>query len=171
MKELKDHWLVLIVEDDPDDAEMLSEALRPPKNLDSEVVDRMGLAVRRIYATDKKPIDALLLDLRLPNGEGEEVVINFQKLFPGIPMVVITGMDVDPARIIRLGVHDVIRKDSLEHSMPDLIPRVVYKAIARHEVRADFKPIYDDLEAHDNALVEVCQSLKAPETMRPIVLK
>jgi len=102
----------------------------------------MGDAVKRIYAIDKPVVDIMLIDLKLPNGHGKEVVRKFQGLFPQIPSVIITGLDISSTELIQEGAHDVIRKKNM-HS--EDIPRTIYRAIARHQVRADYKPIRDEL--------------------------
>jgi DNA-binding response OmpR family regulator len=83
-----DRPIVLVIEDDPS-AQMLSRyALRNVERTDaaSTVTDALRMA-------ESVPYDGLLVDLRLPDGMGTEVVEELREQTPywGVPMVAVTS--------------------------------------------------------------------------------
>lgn len=80
---------VLVVEDDPDSALAIKrtlEGLRLPCR--ATVVPNVHLAVAELSRT---PIDALLVDYRLPDGDGLKFIAQAQRMEPGLPTILMTG--------------------------------------------------------------------------------
>jgi DNA-binding response OmpR family regulator len=82
---------VLLVEDDPDDVELLCRALRRAAigDLHLERVRRMDEAESRLAAGG---LDAVLLDLDLPDSSGLETVRRARAAAPDAAIVVLTGL-------------------------------------------------------------------------------
>lgn len=60
----------------------------------------------------RQPVDLILLDLKLPDGEGLEVLQEIRKVDEGLPVIVLTGhAAVDSAvRAMKLGAYDYLEK-------------------------------------------------------------
>jgi CheY-like chemotaxis protein len=95
---------ILLVEDSPDDADLMAEALResalaPRLTIVEDGEDAMDYLRRQgAYAAVPRP-DLILLDLKLPRKNGHEVLEEL-KTDPDlrrIPVVVLTSFDTDQA--------------------------------------------------------------------------
>jgi signal transduction histidine kinase len=117
---------VLLIEDSPDDADLLRELLG---GSEFAIDQRETLAeARRILA--ESPPDLLLLDLHLPDGSGLETMEGARAHSRSLPIVVLTGSlsEEDGVAALRAGASDYLLKDQLG---PDLPWRLRY-AIERH---------------------------------------
>ena len=101
--------LILIVEDEPLNSELLEVLLKRKKISYLLAVD--GLEAMEIF--EKHPeIDLVLLDIKLPNLNGETVLIKMKALRPNIPIVVQTAyvFEEDKKRFFEIGGDDYISK-------------------------------------------------------------
>ena len=85
---------ILLVEDNPGDARLLKEILSDNGNDQFEFActERLNRALEHL---SQHECDLVLLDLTLPDSSG---IHTFEKLHaqaPGIPTIVLTGMDVE----------------------------------------------------------------------------
>lgn len=134
---------VLVVEDDATLAATLCAVLSPP--FATEWVQTAMEGLQRIFSLELPPISCTVLDLKLPNGQGSELVKRFQSSFPRVPIVVLTGLDeeqVGSEEIIHMGAQEVLRKPV---ERKDLLDAVVH-SVARHRVRQAFAPMDLQLE-------------------------
>ena len=91
---------ILVVEDDPQVQALIITALR------AEGADALGAHdVREAFLAEGQ-FDLLVLDLRLPNGDGRDVAQHYA----GIPAVFITGYDQDLGKFGALNPEDVVPK-------------------------------------------------------------
>ena len=99
---------VLVIEDDPDTQENLRDILE----LDGAAVDA-ALSIREALShTDWSQYTAILLDRKLPDGLGEEVLPQIVQLAPEAAVIIVTGnadMDVT-IEALRKGVSDFLLK-------------------------------------------------------------
>jgi two-component system, NtrC family, response regulator PilR len=100
--------LVLIVDDEPDLCELLAMTLAR-MDLDSRAVHDLGMARRELARTH---FDLCLTDMRLPDGDGLELVEWMQQQRPRHPVAVITAHgNVEAAvRALKLGAFDFVSK-------------------------------------------------------------
>jgi CheY-like chemotaxis protein len=113
---------ILIVEDDPDNCELLSRFLARAKH--TTLCARNGREA--IVALTQSPIDLLLLDMGMPEMDGITFlqVLRSYLRWTVMPVILITGMD-DPdlmARAAELGVKRVFRKANFK--LEDLLPAI-----------------------------------------------
>jgi DNA-binding response OmpR family regulator len=133
---------VLIVEDNIEQAELEARFL---PNFDTEIAGSREEGLRRLLSLGPKNVSAILLDLKLPNGQGKAVVVAFQTAFPAVPIVVVTGLnevDVDRTELILAGAQEIIRKPFSPEELND----AVVLAVVRHEVRRAFAPVDKQIE-------------------------
>ena len=123
----KERTRILVVEDNPDQADMLAVGLGTFYRYDVEVADRLAAACE---AVGRRP-DVVLLDLGLPDCRGLETFRRLAARAPDIPIIVLTGSD-DKAvagEAVRLGAQDYLVKGFVDH---ELVDRAVRYALERH---------------------------------------
>lgn len=122
--------VLLLVEDNPADAELVKEML-------DAGVDRAEYEIHHVQKLAdadsllrSKPIDVVLLDLRLPDASGLDGVTAILNLFPELPIVVLTGMDDEDLALacIDAGAQDYLNKEDLK---PLVLKRTIGYAITR----------------------------------------
>jgi len=100
--------IALVVDDEPHICELLSITL-----------ERMDIATRTCFdvtgakeALAEQPFDLCLTDMRLPDGDGLELVDWIQREVPGTPVAVITahGSVEAAVRALKLGAFDFVSK-------------------------------------------------------------
>lgn len=121
--------VLLLVEDNPSDAELVLDLLHDDQVERQNVihVTRLGQAVEALKA---RPVDVILLDLRLPDASGLETLAAVRSATRDIPVVVLTGSDDDDLAIacIKAGAQDYLCKSDLK---PVTLRRVIGYAINR----------------------------------------
>ena len=126
--------VVLLVEDNLGDARLVKEALAGLQPIDPVgprlelvVADRLEAGLGRLAAGG---IDAVLLDLSLPDSHGFETFARMHARAPGIPIILLSGLDDEAlaARAVREGAQDYLAKGRLDG---DLLVRAIRYAIER----------------------------------------
>jgi hypothetical protein len=106
---------VLLVEDNPGDARLLTELLREvgEHRLTMMHVDRLGAALDRLHHDS---FDVMLLDLTLPDADGLDTLVRAHAEAPKIPIVVLTGHDDEAlaVRAVRAGAQDYLVKGRVD---------------------------------------------------------
>ena len=116
----KDLIKVLLVEGDAVDRRIVERILAncsPPIKFAVESAESLSLA---IGCLDSREYDVVLLDLHLPDGSGIETVQKFNEVNPGIPIVVLIGLDDEETGFwaIRNGAADyLIKGQSLDNML------------------------------------------------------
>lgn len=75
-----------------------------------EVVAETDSGTDAVELVRRFGVDALVLDLSLPDGSGEQTLTALQELEPQPVVVIFTAYASDPARLIRLGAREVVEK-------------------------------------------------------------
>ena len=115
---------VLVVEDEPRIAELVRSALERA----GFVIDTVATAKDARAALSLVPFDAAILDLGLPDDDGEAVLIELRRSRSSIPVLVLTARDAVEDRVAGLdaGADDYLVKP---FAMAELIART--KALLR----------------------------------------
>jgi signal transduction histidine kinase len=128
---------VLLVEDNPGDARLLQEELREFSSEHFEVVhvDRLAEALRVV---ETSPVDAVLLDLSLPDGHGLSNISRMLQAAPAVPLVVLTGTDDERLAVqaVHQGAQDYLVKGQVTGP---LLVRALRYAIERKRVEEGLK--------------------------------
>lgn len=126
---------VLLVEDNPDDADLLREILAEPR---AERVALVAVETLRegLAALDRSPVDLLLLDLSLPDSQGLETVTRALAHPARVPIIVLTGLDDTGVGVeaIQAGAQDYLAKGQVDGA---LLRRSMRYAIERHRLLAE----------------------------------
>lgn len=147
---------VLIVEDDPDQAEALAAVLKL-RGVASETAGTLALALVRLGSHDS--VGCVVLDPTLPDATGTVGVAALQTAHPLIPIVVLTGcLDTAPEEFIRAGAQEVIYKPG-DHEQ---LVRAIRTAVARHKVRSEYRPYTEALQSAQETVAALVEVVKGP---------
>ncbi|GAB6041992.1 sigma-54-dependent transcriptional regulator [Endothiovibrio diazotrophicus] len=111
--------LALVVDDEPDIRELLELTLR---RMGVEVCAAADLGEARALLAER-PVSLCLTDMRLPDGDGLELVEYIQRSWPEVPVAVITAHgSMDTAiQALKLGAFDFVNKPVDLQVLRDLI--------------------------------------------------
>ncbi|NJK66314.1 MAG: response regulator [Microcoleus sp. CSU_2_2] len=142
-------WIkILLVEDNPADADLLAELLEVSGDIQWELVSVEFLHAAIAHLC-KQPFDVVLLDLSLPDSRGLETLTRLREVAPDTAMVVMTGLDDQGIALeaVRLGAQDYIVKGQIT---TQLLVRTIRYAIERsqtfqmlRESERRFRAIFD----------------------------
>ncbi len=155
---------ILLVEDNPGDARLLSEALR-------EFDDALPLEITHVTRLDegieslkREPFDVVLLDLSLPDGQGIETVVRVQDQAPAVPILVLTGLDNDETAVaaVRAGAQDYLVKGQTEGR---LLVRAIRYATERKRAQEEIQARYREQAALNAIATATSRSLEIEEIL------
>ncbi|MGM0477531.1 MAG: GGDEF domain-containing response regulator [Pseudomonadota bacterium] len=128
---------LLVVEDNPDDALLIEEYLDLSPVVDCTLHRVVRLAEAVEWLAENR-VDAVLLDLGLPDSNGIETVRRFFREAGQWPLIVLTGHDDTDVGIeaIQLGAQDYLVKGRLD---PDLLGRVMLYSWERNQVQSELR--------------------------------
>ncbi|MCC2640280.1 MAG: putative Hybrid sensor histidine kinase [Nitrospira sp.] len=123
---------VLLIEDNEDDVHLIREALseRSPHDFMLDWADRLETGFLKLA---KDRIDAILIDLSLPDSDGLETLDRVRAQAHGAPVIVLTGLDNEAVAEEALlhGAQDYLVKGRLTG---DALRRAIRYAMGRHRV-------------------------------------
>ncbi|RLI54253.1 MAG: hypothetical protein DRO87_10405 [Candidatus Thorarchaeota archaeon] len=121
---------ILIVEDNKTDRELLRYLLEARLHPSSTFHEATNLQAACLQL-EQSPIDCVLLDLRLPDSAGKETFSRLAKMYPAIPIIVITNTKDRELAIdmIRAGAADYMLKDYTDEE--DVFQRIMF-AVTKH---------------------------------------
>lgn len=142
---MSDRLRILLVEDNPGDADLIVELLP----MDGPVVFEVEGAVRLGEALEgigTKRFDIVLLDLGLPDSDGLATLRAVRRRAAQLPIVVLTGNNDEPTGLaaIREGAQDYLIKGQIGKN---LLTRSMNYAITRKLTENALKELNDTLEA------------------------
>ena len=125
---------VLLVEHDPEDLDELRRAVAEDRrgSVELEWASELTTALQRL---SQGGIDAVLLDLMLPDSEG---IVTFERTWafaPDVPIVVMTGVDDEDIALatVQGGAQDYLVKGEVS---PGMVVKSLRYAIERHRMRS-----------------------------------
>jgi signal transduction histidine kinase len=154
---------VLLVEDNAGDVRLLREMFCKEKADSFELTHflRMNDAVIHLA---KGGVDIVLLDMGLPDGHGLDTVRRAHAAAPGVPLIVLTGLDDETlaAEAMKEGAQDYLIKGQIENRA---LPRALRHAIERHRMQTETDLIRtNQLQFKDEFLSHVSHELRSPLT-------
>tara|TARA_R110002051_G_scaffold4731_8_gene26261 strand:+ start:4225 stop:5244 length:1020 start_codon:yes stop_codon:yes gene_type:complete len=143
----KRNYNLLVIEDNPGDLVLVEEYL-DDHILDPKITKAENFRdAKEILFNQKRTFDVILLDLSLPDKNGEDLVREMLLISGDIPVIILTGYTDMPfsVRSIQMGISDYIVKDILS-------PLALYRSILHNIDRKKFitdlkqsKKRYNDL--------------------------
>lgn len=154
---------ILLVEDNPGDAlyirDLLMEDASPQPH---DVTHVLTLAAAMAALAPRSSFEAVLLDLRLPDGAGVECVDAVRAKARDVPIVVLTGQDDDDLAVscIAAGAQDYlskheVRSRSLNRAIEHAVIRV--REIEAHRRAQELSVRSAELERENSRIVESSQ--------------
>lgn len=130
---------VLLIEDNPGDAHLIREFLSESTSYQFvfEHIDRFTKGLERLARGN---LDAVLLDLHLPDSQGFDTFLNAYKQAQDVPIVVLTGLSDEEIAVkaVQNGAQDYLVKGEVDGS---LLIRAIRYAIERKQIdrmKSDF---------------------------------
>ena len=122
---------VLLIEDSPADADLISELLSENtaiNGIEITHVTRLGDGLNRL---EENSVDAILLDLFLPDSKGLEGIRKIKSKDASVPVIVLTNMPEEAIGVmaVQQGAQDFIPKSELS---ADLLARSLTYAVERN---------------------------------------
>ena len=112
----------------------------------------------------KGGIDIVLLDMGLPDGHGLDTVRRAHAIAPGIPLVVLTGLDDEALAVeaMKEGAQDYLIKGEIENRA---LPRALRHSIERQRMQSETELIRaQQMQFKDEFLSHVSHELRSPLT-------
>lgn len=152
---------VLLVEDNAGDARLLREMFHKEEARGFELTHllRMSEALDHLA---KGAVDIVLLDLGLPDGHGVDTVRRMHAAAPGVPLIVLTGLDDETFAVqaMKEGAQDYLIKGQIESRA---LPRALRHAIERHRMHTEADVLRtNQMQFKDEFLSHVSHELRSP---------
>jgi GAF domain-containing protein/CheY-like chemotaxis protein len=161
---MSDEIKVLLIEDNSADAFLIEVALATVKDVTftMESAERLSSGLKRLAAGG---IDAVLLDLQLPDSAGFDTFLQAQAHAPQVPIIVLSGADSEAlaVRAVREGAQDYLVKGETDGR---LLARAIHYAIQRKRVERELKRRHDELLILHAISATVNQSLNLEQILR-----
>jgi signal transduction histidine kinase len=154
---------VLVVEDNAGDVRLLREMFSGERAGSFEVTHLLRMSEAEIHLA-KGGVDITLLDMGLPDGHGLETVRRAHAAAPGVPLIILTGLDDEAlaAEAMTQGAQDYLIKGQIESRA---LPRALRYAIERHRLQAETDLIrIHQMQFKDEFLSHVSHELRSPLT-------
>ena len=154
---------VLVVEDNAGDARLLREMFSKERPGSFEFTHLMRMSEALIHLA-KGGVDIVLLDMGLPDGHGLDTVRRAHAASPGVPLIVLTGLDdeVLAAEAMKEGAQDYLIKGQIENRA---LPRALRHAIERHRMQTEADLVRThQMKFKDEFLSHVSHELRSPLT-------
>ncbi|MHB2020550.1 MAG: SpoIIE family protein phosphatase [Candidatus Xenobia bacterium] len=147
---------ILIVEDDPADADLIAELLVP----NVAVVSRARTMAEARVSLAAGPVDLVMLDLGLPDARGLEGLEAVQRAVPSTPVVVLTGLDEHyvTRSALQAGAQDYLVKGTFD--TPQL-QRTVRHAVERSRFVSRLETLTRERERRLEEFASLNQVIKA----------
>jgi signal transduction histidine kinase len=152
---------VLVVEDNAGDVRLLREMFSGEKLGSFELTHLLRMSDAEIRLA-KGGVDITLLDMGLPDGHGLETVRRAHAAAPGVPLIILTGLDDEAlaAEAMTQGAQDYMIKGQIESRA---LPRALRHAIERHRLQTETDLIRThQLQFKDEFLSHVSHELRSP---------
>ena len=143
---------ILLVEDNPGDAVLATEYLTDGSTYAFDIC-HVTLLSEAINVLDTKSVDAILLDLNLPDSSGLDTVLRLRPIARGAPVIVLAG-NVDDAfrqKLLDCGADEVLSKDG---NFGRISGRAVLSIIARWS-RVYHRQVERLLDATPDAIIVI----------------
>jgi len=120
---------LLLIEDNPGDARLLQEMFKEVEEEPFRIVHRDRLSSGLTYL-EGNDVEAILLDLGLPDSQGLETFLRLHERYPQIPAIILTGLKDNSLALtaVKQGAQDYLVKEQVNS---ELLARAARYAIER----------------------------------------
>jgi signal transduction histidine kinase len=135
---------ILLIEDNAADARLIQEALAEASEqvFDLETADTLAKGLHRLNSSN---IDAVLLDLALPDSFGMETFVRARAQALGAAIIVLTGLNDDSLalKLVQGGAQDFVAKVDVSGNN---LTRAILYAIERERLEQEYRKLNAELE-------------------------
>lgn len=134
---------VLLVEDNAGDVHLIAALLKlPAAEFCLERVERLASGLERL---DQGGVDVVLLDLGLPDSQGDATFAAVRRAAPAVPVIILTGLGDEALaiRMVREGAQDYLVKGAVEGN---ILRRAIRYAIERQRADVEIRRLNETLE-------------------------
>lgn len=120
---MPENFSILIIEDDDDARENMEDLL----SLDGYEIESVSHCLPAINAIESHAFDAVIVDWRLPDGNGGDLIPVIKRELPNSPVIVVTGLREFDAAVtaLREGAYDFLTKPINPDALRGLLARLV----------------------------------------------
>ncbi len=149
---------ILLIEDNLGDVRLTTELLREAAPQDFSISTAATLA-QGLNIISQQSIDAVLLDLSLPDGYGIETFEKVHRESPQLPIVVLTSLDDNEfgLQAVKQGAQDYLVKGQIN---AQLLRRVICYAIERKILLVKLEKALADIKTL-HGLIPICANCKS----------
>ena len=153
---------VLLIDDDPITLETVGLILRTA----GYNVAHALTAQDALSAAATTPPDVALVDLRLPDASGLEVLRALQRDRPSTACILVTGFATtrDTVEAMRLGAFDVVEKPIVGDEVIELVDRAV-SGLTNHQREVTLNPVSHAMARWANVVVQAIDAPADPRTL------
>jgi len=128
-------WPILLVEDNDGDADLITDLLAEGETVAPRQVLRAARLAEAVALLQRQRVSAVLLDLRLPDGEGLDCVRAVRAQARDTPIVVLTGLEDDQLALscMAAGAQDYLSKHEVRSR--SLVRAIDYAIVRAREAR------------------------------------
>jgi signal transduction histidine kinase len=145
---------LLLIEDSPDDAAVIREALSEASDAHYEMewANRLSAGLE---ALTRQAFDLVLVDLDLPDSQGLDTVVRAHTHAPSVPLIVLTARDDQALAVqaLQRGAQDYLVKGYVQ-VYRDLLGRAIRYAIERKRAQRELARLASFPEQHPDPIVE-----------------
>ena len=158
-------YKILLVEDEPADAKLVDRHLKKLRADAATLTCVVNMADAK-KMLESSSFDAILLDLNLPDCDGDEIMQRILTYAAATPIIVLIGYASDAAakKAVSLGAQDYISKRDI--STTNILQKIEY-AIERHRLIEELKKA-KDAEAQANAAKSSFLAVMSHEIRTPL---
>jgi DNA-binding NtrC family response regulator len=149
---------LLLVDDDRQVLESMSDWLRSQ----GYQLDAANSYATALTAISKKTYDLLLLDIRLRDGDGFDLLTHCREHHPGLCVILITGYATADTAIeaIRIGAFDLLTKPLIDEELEMAIERALKQRVVLEEnktlkAQLDLRFGLENVVGHDHRMLKV----------------
>ncbi|BCS96640.1 sigma-54-dependent Fis family transcriptional regulator [Desulfoluna limicola] len=124
---------ILVVDDEKSIRRLIEKEMASPRR----VIKTAGSGREAFAAIRKFPFDVILLDIRLPDASGLDLMLQFQETLPGVQVILITGFGEvhDAVAAMKNGACDYITKPFDLDTLDERIDKAHEQVCVRKELR------------------------------------
>jgi DNA-binding NarL/FixJ family response regulator len=126
--------VMLLIEDNPGDAQLVSELLEQQPRDRYKIVHVPAISAA-VQALQSSPIDVIVLDLDLPDGKGVDVVKAVREAAAEVPIVVLTGLENEEVALACIDAGAQVYMPKSEVRAQNLIRAIGYAVSRRREAQ------------------------------------
>ncbi|MFZ2197695.1 MAG: ATP-binding protein [Thermodesulfovibrionales bacterium] len=135
--EQREHIKVLLVEDNPEDAELVQRSMRKIRSASLKVQwsPNLSSALEKLAS---EPFDVVVTDLGLPESKGIKSFLTLHAYYPDIPIIVLTGLSDEELAVqtVRSGAQDYLVKGDISG---DLLLKSLRHSIERQRLMTEIE--------------------------------